>query len=113
MTNQLSTQRNVEQGVATAIADGHRHRPVPEPASDAFEAWASELGHLVADGGIETVERAVAAVCASARRRQLEPTCVDVLADRREPAVARERALGRVLTALNASRASAATIEVA
>ena len=113
MTNQLGTQRNVEQGVARAIADAHRYRLVPESASDAFEAWASELGHLVADRGIETVERAVGAVCASARRRQLEPMCVDILADRGEPAVARERALGRVLTALNASRANAATIEVA
>lgn len=126
MTNQRSTQRLVEQGAATDIADtqGHRlralvrrtagsaHYLAAEPSSAAFETWASELGHLVPDRGIETVEPAIVAVCTSARRRRLEPTCVDILADRRQPAVARERALGRVLTALNASRTSAATIEV-
>jgi hypothetical protein len=124
MTNHLITQQLIDQRRTSAIDDARRHRlaatarrggdptptAIPEPGSPAFHAWASDLAHEVAEHGIDGVERAVADVCASARRRRLDATCVEIVADRREPPVARERALGHVLMSLAAwSPAMAAT----
>jgi len=128
MTNHLITEQLIDQRRTTAITDARQHRlartgrrgagadatAIPEPGSASFRTWASELAHDVAEHGIDSVEGAVADVCASARRRGLESTCVGILADRREPAVARERALGHVLVALASwSPTTTATSEVA
>ena len=123
MTNHLITQQLVDQRRTTAMADAQRHRlsmsgrrgtatavtAIPEPGGDAFRSWAAELAHLVAEHGIEHAERSVADVCASARRRGLDTTCVEIVADLREPAVARERALGHILMTL-ASWSPATTV---
>ena len=128
MTNHLITQQLIDQRRTTAIADAQRHRlatigrraaasasaAIPEPGSAAFRSWASELAHHVAEHGIGSIEGPVADVCASARRRGLESTCVGILADRQEPAVARERALGHVLMTLSSwSPTATATSDVA
>ncbi|MET0460494.1 MAG: hypothetical protein ABW195_14680, partial [Ilumatobacteraceae bacterium] len=73
---------------------------IPEPGSAAFRSWASDLAHDVAEHGLAGVERAVTDVCASACRRGLEATCVEIVADRTQPPVARERALGHILMTL-------------
>jgi len=128
MTNHLITQQLVEQRRTTAMADARRHRlttagrdgagtaaaAIPEPGSEAFRAWASDLAHDVAEHGLEHLERAAAAVCASARRRSVESTCVEIVGDRGQPPVARERALGHILMTLAAwSPTTATSTEVA
>ena len=114
MTNHLITQQLVDQHRTAAIADADRHRlvatgrrrtdaaavAIPEPGSAAFRSWAADLAHAVAEDGLNAVERAVTDVCASACRRGLEATCVAIVADRAQPSVARERALGHILLTL-------------
>jgi len=123
MTNHLITEQLIDQRRTTAITDAHRHRlartgrrgagadttAIPEPGSAAFRTWASELAHLVAERGIAAAEGPVADVCASARRRGLESTCVGIVADRAEPGVARERALGHILMTLASWSPTAST----
>lgn len=73
----------------------------PPTGAEAFARWSGLLAAHVAEHGIATAERAVAAVARLAARRGATTPALEVLADRREPAVARARALGIVLRDLD------------
>lgn len=57
-------------------------------------------GFAVDNDGITAHEDAASVVVAAATRRGITPILVDILADRREPSVARQRAFGRLALAL-------------
>jgi hypothetical protein len=61
----------------------------------------TDISFAVERDGIAGHERAVGEIVSAARRAGLDIVSLAVLADRREPAVARTRALGRVLLALD------------
>jgi hypothetical protein len=59
--------------------------------------WADVAAHRVAADGVAGHEALVADVARHARRAGAPDVLTSVLADRRQPVVARERALGKVL----------------
>ncbi|WP_116995723.1 hypothetical protein [Desertimonas flava] len=69
----------------------------PTVGSPDFARWSGLLGAHVAEHGIATAERAVAAIVRIALRRGATTPALSVLGDREEPSVVRERALGMVL----------------
>lgn len=75
---------------------------VPAVGTPEFRAWATALGHELADLGTGRVNAQLRALARRAREHRLEPVCAAVLADRSEPQVARCRAFYRVVTALGA-----------
>ena len=70
--------------------------PVSAPSTDTLSVWAARID---ADG-IAAHEDAAQRLAAVASSRGLCPVLVDVLADPREPSVARERAFGRLALSL-------------
>jgi len=104
LTMQLADDRRA----ALTAAAGRRRRAEPAPASipspgtAAFAAWAAAFGDLVADRGLDDLERQVGTLCRIARRHGASTTATAILADRQQPDVARHRALGLVLVALAA-----------
>ena len=73
---------------------------VPTQGSLDFRRWADTLCHVAADDGIHRIEEEIAELVSIARRDRVAPGCTEIVADRSQPAVARERALGRVVTRL-------------
>lgn len=65
-----------------------------------IEKFLAELGLAVEAAGVTAVEDDVAVVVAAARSTGANAALTDVLADRRAPAAARERALGRLALGL-------------
>lgn len=63
------------------------------------------VGEQVAAAGLAAAEQRIAAVVGVARREGRAGPLVAVVADRTQPAVARERALGRLLAELEAAPA--------
>jgi hypothetical protein len=61
------------------------------------------LAHQIATFGIDRYETEVQAFASSAYRRGIAPTLVGILADRANPAVARERAFARLTQAYHAN----------
>lgn len=61
------------------------------------------VGEQVAAAGLAAAEQRIAAVVGVARREGIAGQLVAVVTDRTQPAVARERALGRLLAALDAA----------
>ena len=82
--------------VTAPVSVAAEGRAVPVPDRRALSAWAARID---ADG-ISTHEDLARDLVAAASRRGLCPVLVDVLADPREPAGARERAVGRLALAL-------------
>jgi len=65
------------------------------------------LAESVVADGFDRHESAVGELIAEARHREIDEVLVEILADRSVPRVVRERALGRVIVAVeNPSRAS-------
>jgi hypothetical protein len=101
-TSQFAADRRA--ALITAGADERRARPsriaaeIPTPGSPAFEQWAMSFGHRVAEIGLGRDERAAGRLARLAG--DAAPVAAAVLADRSQPVVARERALGRVLAVL-------------
>ena len=62
----------------------------------------TDLAHDLASDGLGGHERAVRAVVREARAYGVSPALVSILADPREPEVARLRAFGRIAVALDA-----------
>ncbi|MEO7126824.1 MAG: hypothetical protein ABI382_03570 [Nakamurella sp.] len=58
-------------------------------------------GFAVDNDGITAHEEAALVVANAATRQGLKPILIDILADRREPSVARQRAFGRLALALS------------
>lgn len=81
----------------------HGGRP-PTVGSADFTRWSDLLGAHVAEHGIASAERAVAAIVRLARLRGANTPALDVLGGRDEPVAARERALGLVLGELARAR---------
>jgi hypothetical protein len=54
----------------------------------------------VADDGINRMEKEITELASIARHHRVAPGCTEIVADRNQPEVARERALGRLITAL-------------
>lgn len=75
----------------------------PNLGSADFARWSGLLADHVAEHGIATAERAVAAVVRIAHRRGATTPALEVLGGRDEPRPARERALGLVLGELSRS----------
>lgn len=106
MSHPIFTMQLADDRRAELRAAAHRYRaltrigPTAPPGTPAFGDWASALGHLVARHGIDRVEVQVADLCRTASLHGVASTATTILADRQQPEVARERALGRVLTAL-------------
>jgi hypothetical protein len=69
-------------------------RPTPDAA--ALLDW----GFAVEKDGIAAHEDTAAVIVEAATRKGLRPILIDILADRREPSVARQRAFGRLAFAL-------------
>jgi hypothetical protein len=72
-------------------------------AADSVSLDAEALidwGFAVERDGIDAHEDTAAVVVQAATRRGLRPILIDILADRREPSVARQRAFGRLAFAL-------------
>lgn len=65
-----------------------------------IEMFLAELGLAVEAAGVTAMEDDVAVVVAAARSTGANAVLTDVLADRRAPAAARERALGRLALGL-------------
>ena len=108
LTMQLADDRR-----ATLTAAAVRRRQletapatIPPPGTSAFAAWAATFGDHVANDGLHGVERDVGALCRIARRHGVSATATSILADRQQPDVARQRALGLVLVALAATGAA-------
>ena len=76
-----------------------RTAPTQRPATLNAEALM-RLGFVVDRDGIAAHEDAAQAVVDAATRKGIRPILVEILADRREPAVARQRAFGRLTLAL-------------
>jgi hypothetical protein len=68
-----------------------------------FRGWTLWLGEQIAADGTASVEHHLGALARAARLRQLTPASCDVLADCRQPEVARARAFATVVSALNAA----------
>jgi hypothetical protein len=83
-----------------AAADRHRltrrNRPDARNAPGGIDA----LTHRVATDGPAAVEAELAAYARFARRRGVSPTLVDIVGDPHQPALARQRAFGRIAAAL-------------
>ena len=79
-----------------------RHQPALPPAAGTagFRVWATALGHELAARGARPIERQLVALAHLARLNQVAAVSSSVLADRRQPEVARTRAFFRVVTAL-------------
>jgi hypothetical protein len=75
----------------------HSYAPV---GTTGFRAYLVRLGEDVATHGISRFEPEVSRLIRLSGRHGLASVSVDVLADRSEPSVARERALGRVMSFL-------------
>ncbi len=70
----------------------------PELASSLGEAFDLDvLAHEIAADGIAAHEAKVSAVAAAGRNRRCTETLIAVLADRSQPAIARERAFGALV----------------
>lgn len=67
------------------------------PDAAALQSW----GFAVEKDGITAHEDTAAVVVEAATRKGLRPILIDILADRREPSVARQRAFGRLALALS------------
>lgn len=74
----------------------YRGRPPTVGTAD-FARWSDLLATHVAEHGIASAERAVAAIVRTAHRRGATTPALEVLGGRDEPVAARERALGLVL----------------
>ena len=80
----------------------------PFPATGAHEPYLDQLAHLVAEHGITSFESDIARLVVRLRAAGLRCSLVDLLADRHAAPVARERALGTLLTLLTDGIARAA-----
>lgn len=91
LTAQLTADRRFGH---TAAAAHHR------AARRGFDEFAAELGERVAADGVDGAAREIDAVVRLARRRCVGSSLAAIVADRAQPVVARERALGRLLATL-------------
>jgi hypothetical protein len=73
---------------------------VPTVGTAEFGDWATDVGHQFAARGGRAVERQLVALAQLARRHGVAAVSGSVLANSREPEVARARAFSRVVTAL-------------
>jgi hypothetical protein len=70
----------------------------PELATPSWETFDLDvLAHEIADQGIAANEAKVSAVAAAGRNRGCTEPLIAVLADRSQPAIARERAFGALV----------------
>lgn len=77
-------------------------RPVEPAHHDSPDATALlRWGFAVEKDGIAAHEDTASAVVEAATRKGLRPILIEILADRREPSVARQRAFGRLAFALS------------
>lgn len=100
MTMTIAPSRPTRPTRAAAATPGARSVPAAAPDPRSLSRWASRI----AADGIEAHEDLAGNVVDAASRRGLCPVLVDVLADTTEPAVARERAFGRLALALTLAR---------
>jgi hypothetical protein len=75
-------------------------RPVDSTVETLDADKLMDWGFAVERDGIDAHEDTAAVVVRAATRMGLRPILIDILADRREPSVARQRAFGRLAFAL-------------
>jgi hypothetical protein len=92
----VTAPRSVPADPAVSPAPTLHAVPLALPTRQAMD----RLAEGIAADGITAHEAAVTHVLAAARTARLNPVLVAVLADPREPAVARGRAFGRIAVAL-------------
>ena len=86
---------------------------IPSPGTAGFAAWAADFGDRIATDGVVMHHRRVSTLATLARHLSVELVSAAVAADRTQPAVARERAVGRLLVALSATPCPASSQRVA
>ena len=77
-----------------------RPTPAPPARKELDAALLIQLGFAVDRDGIGAHEDAAQLLVDAATRRGVRPILTEILADRREPTVARQRAFGRLAMAL-------------
>ncbi len=82
---------------APAVTARHAERRPRVLDAEALTDWS----FAVERDGIAAHEDTATAVVEAATRKGLRPILIDILADRREPSVARQRAFGRLALALS------------
>jgi hypothetical protein len=73
---------------------------LPALGTDEFRRWVTTLGVRIDAAGTRPYEADLAAMVRVARQHQVAAVSASVLADVRQPAVARARAFARISTAL-------------
>jgi hypothetical protein len=88
----------------TAVATRHSTVPTDDADRDQSQPFAyDELAHRLATHGPAGLQRELLRLIRDARRHGVTPLLVTILADPREPDVARQRAFGRILAELGRS----------
>src|SRR6478609_7139884 len=86
---------------------------IPPPGTTAFAVWAADFGERIAVDGVAAHEFRVRALVTLGRHVSGEAISATIAGDRTQPAVARERALGRLLVTLSATSCPSAAQRVA
>lgn len=96
-----ATGRHAARTIAPAAATPATAVTTATPAQPALDASTLlRWGFEVDNDGIGAHEDLSKAMVDAATRRGLKPVLIEILADRREPSVARQRAFGRLALAL-------------
>lgn len=90
----VATTTSIPAPRAAVLSRGRHHAALD---IDTLARW----GFAVDNDGIAAHEEAASVIVDAATEKGLGPILIDILADRREPSVARQRAFGRLALALS------------